>query len=88
MTSTQDVAQWLLDEVVQKTYLEQEVAVYTIHKKFGDDFVYTNDNGNLAIAKKVLAAFNKLSGDSVVWLRGEKAWSPRQSYHYPGRQQD
>ena len=33
-------------------------------------------------------AFNKLSGDSVVWLRRDKAWVPRQEHHYPGRQQD
>ncbi|VEL96889.1 hypothetical protein ALT761_01882 [Alteromonas sp. 76-1] len=88
MASTKDVAQWMLDEIDQNAYLEQGGAVYTIHEKFGDEFVYTNDNGNLAIAKKVLTAFNKLSGDSVVWLRGEKAWVPRQEHHYPGRQQD
>ena len=88
MTSTKDVAGWMLEEIRTNDYLEQGAAVYTIKDKFGDDFVYTNDNGNLAIAKKVLTAFNKLSGDSVVWLRGEKAWATRQDFHQPGRQQD
>lgn len=88
MKSTKDVAQWMLNEIQQNAYLEQGVAVHTIHEKFGDEFVYTNNNGNLAIANKVLTAFNKLSGESVVWLRRDKAWVPRQEHHYPGRQQD
>jgi hypothetical protein len=88
MASTEDVAVWMLEEIKTNDYLEQSGAACTIHDEFGDDFVYTNDNGNLAIAKKVLTAFNKLSGDDVVWLRGEKAWAPRQDYHEPGRQQD
>lgn len=74
MTSTKDVAEWMLKEINANDYLEQGAAVSTIQDKFGDDFVYTNDNGNLSISKKVLTAFNKLSGDDVVWLRGEKAW--------------
>jgi len=88
MAITKDVAQWLFDTVLDKKHLEQEVAVYNIKDEFGDDFVYTNDNGNLAIEKKVLNAFNKLSGDKVVWSRGEKAWMPRQKFHSPDRQQD
>ena len=88
MSSTKDVAEWMLEEIKTKNYLEQGAAVFTIQDKFGDDFVYTNDNGNLAIARKILTAFNKLSGDDVVWLRGEKSWATRQDFHKPGRQQD
>ena len=87
MTSTKDVAEWMLKEINANDYLEQGVAVSTIQDKFGDDFVYTNDNGNIAIAKKILTAFNKLTGDDVVWLKGEKAWATRQDFHEPGRQQ-
>ena len=88
MPSTKDVAEWMLKEIKTKYYLEQGAAVLTIQDKFGDDFVYTNDNGNLAIARKILTAFNKLSGDDVVWLRGEKSWATRKDFHEPGRQQD
>ena len=87
MVTTKDVAQWMLDEVLNEGYLEQGAVVYVIFKKFGNEFVYQNDNGNLAIQKKVLAAFNKLSADNVVWLKGEKAWSPRKEHHKLGRQQ-
>lgn len=87
MVTTKNVAQWMLDEVLDKGYLEQSAVVYVILKKFGNDFIYQNDNGNLSIQKKVLSAFNKLSADNVVWLKGEKAWSPRKEHHKPGCQQ-
>ncbi|EPL7296504.1 DUF6953 family protein [Klebsiella pneumoniae] len=47
-----------------------------------------NANGNLSIDKKVLAKFRKLTNDTVIWDRGEKAWRKRQGYDAPGRQQD
>ncbi|WP_420919872.1 DUF6953 family protein [Pectobacterium brasiliense] len=40
------------------------------------------------IDKKVLNKFKKLTGDYVIWERGEKAWRKRTSYDKPGRQQD
>ena len=54
---------------------------------FGDDFVYINENGNLAIEKKVLNVFRKLTDDSVVWSRGERMWRLREENDEPGRQQ-
>lgn len=35
----------------------------------GPEFIYENDNGNPAIDKRVLRAFRKASGDTVVWDR-------------------
>lgn len=88
MTPTKDVAEWMMKEIRTNDYLEQGAAVFTIQNIFEDDFVYTNDNGNLAIAKKVLSAFNKLSGNDVVWLKYDKAWTTRKDSHQSGRQQD
>ena len=62
----------MFDEIQSGKNLYQGETVYTIQKQFGDDFVYQNENGNFAIAKKVLSAFNKLTVDTVVWCRGEK----------------
>lgn len=87
MVTEKDVAQWMLDEVLNKGYLEQCAVVHVILKKFGNDFVYQNDNGNLAIEKKVLNIFNNLSSDNVVWLKSERAWSPRKEHHALNRQQ-
>lgn len=81
------VAQWMLDELNRVQFLYQEQVVYDIQSRFGDSFVYTNDSGNPAIAKPVLAAFNKLTGDAVVWERGERMWRRRADYDSPGRQQ-
>jgi hypothetical protein len=50
-------------------------------------FTHINENGNMAIRRDVLVAFQRLSGDSVIWERGERMWRKRQSYDEPGRQQ-
>ena len=86
-TTPDQVAQWMLDELKRVKYLYQETVVYDIASKFGDSFTYYNDNGNPAIDKKVLAAFRKLTGDSVIWERGERMWRFREKYDEPGRQQ-
>lgn len=39
MTSNRDVAEWMVEEIRSKNYLEQGVAVSIIQDKFGDDFV-------------------------------------------------
>jgi putative transposase len=59
----------------------------SIAEQFGDTFVYTNENGSLSIDKKVLAAFRKLTGDSVVWQRAGRLWRMREPSDEPGRQQ-
>lgn len=84
-----DVAAFMLQQLREQTYLYQEVVVYQIQEQFGDDFVYINQNGNLAIGKDVLAQFRKLTGDDVVWERSERLWRQRMpDYDQPGRRQD
>lgn len=83
-----DVAEWMLSELQLVKFLYQETVVYDIQSNFGEDFTYYNDSGNLAIGKKVLAAFKKLTGDSVIWERGERMWRFREKHDEPGRQQD
>lgn len=85
--SANDVAAWMLDELRQHEYLYQETVVYDIADRFGEQFTYLNDNGNTAIGKDVLAAFRKLSGEQVVWERGQRCWRLRQDHDEPGRQQ-
>lgn len=87
-TTPKEVAEWMMEELAKTSYLYQETTVYDISKKFGDDFTYINENGNLAIDKKVLSAFRKLNEGNVVWDRGEKAWRFRESFDSLGRQQD
>jgi len=71
----------------QNGVLYQEDAVSQIADRFGKEFTYENDAGNTAIDKKVLTAFRKLTGDSVVWIGAERYWRRRESGDEPTRQQ-
>ena len=68
-------------------YLHQRTAVHEIMEQFGEEFANTNDNGTLSIARKVLDAFNKLTGNDVVWEVGKKLWRKREARDGPGRLQ-
>lgn len=72
----------------QDGVLYQDDAAAQIAGGFGEDFVYENDSGNACIEKRVLAAFRDLTGDSVVWIRGERLWRKRESGDEPTRQQE
>lgn len=87
MASAQDIAAWMLAELHRDGTLYQEVVVYQIAERFGDQHTYHNANGNLAINPDILSAFRKLSGDDVVWSRSERYWRRRQEGDLPGRQQ-
>ena len=86
--SASDVAQWMLRQLEEEKFLYQEMVVHQIFSEFGEEFAYLNSNGNLAIDKQVLAAFRKLTGDDVIWERGERMWRKREDYDEPGRQQN
>ena len=78
-----DVAQWMLDRLHGDTCLYQDVVVYDIQQRFGEEFAYINDHGNLAIDKGVLNEFRKLTEGSVVWEKGERCWRLRKRYDTP-----
>ena len=70
----QDVAQWMLDEILKHGELLQRDAVQEIENIFGSAFVYANENGRPAIDKEVLKEFNKLKPDTVAWDKGRRCW--------------
>jgi hypothetical protein len=86
--SARDVAEWMVARLRRNDFLDQETAVSEIHAQFGGDFTYTNENGNPAIASKVLREFLKLSKADIVWVRSERMWRIRTPSDAPGRQQD
>ena len=88
MATAQEIATWMLKELERANELYQEDVVYEIASQFGNEFAYDNENGNLAIRKDILAAFRKLTGDSVIWVRGERYWRKREAFDEPGRQQE
>lgn len=85
--SPEDVAAWMLKELDRQKYLYQADVVYEIEKRFGEQFVYDNQNGNRAIDGRVLKAFRTLTGDTVVWERGQRMWRRREKYDEGGRRQ-
>lgn len=88
-TATADtVARWMLSELEkQNGVLNQDDAAGQVADRFGGHFIYDNKAGNPAINREVLAAFRKLTGDSVVWSSGERLWRRRESGDEPTRQQ-
>ena len=82
-----EVAEWMLQEVLRQGVVYQETMVGDIEMKFGATFVYSNERGNPAISKEVLAAFKKASASTVVWVQGERAWRKREANDEPGRRQ-
>jgi hypothetical protein len=83
MTTPEDVAKWMLSEIEEQRELLQADAVSDIQNNFGDEFVYENENGNMAIAKNVLSTFKKLTKEKIVWERGAKYWRFREKYDDP-----
>jgi hypothetical protein len=76
MTSRTDVAKWMIDTIDREHFLDQEDAVTMIADKFGDEWVYQNENGNLGIDRRVLSTFRKLHGGRIEWDKGDKCWAP------------
>jgi len=79
------IAQWMVGEIEREQQLDQASAVSEIATRFGPEFVYENGNGNPAIDRRVLRAFRRATGDTVVWERWEFCWRQRNAYDAPGR---
>ena len=72
------VAEFMISEIVDKGYVYQEYLENDIQAKFGNEYVYENENGNLAILKKVLNEFKKLKDvNNIEWDRSERCWLKR-----------
>jgi hypothetical protein len=79
------IAQWMVDQMGDSHWLYQEVIVARMRKEFGEEFVYTNANGNWAISKGVLKEFRKLTEGKLVWDRSSRAWRRRKESDPAGR---
>lgn len=59
---------------LDEAFLDQAEAADLISDAGGDSLLYTNDNGNIAIDKTVLAEFRKLTEGAAVWMKSARAW--------------
>lgn len=80
--SFKDVAIFMRTLLDQKGELYQEEAAAEIENKFGSDFVYENENGNIAIHRKVLEEFRNITPE-IIWERRERMWRSRESSDEP-----
>lgn len=86
-STPEEVADWMMSTVKAKGELYQEDAVSEIEARFGNIYIYENENGNPAIGRNVLSAFRRIS-DDVVWERAERKWRMRENSDEPGRRQE
>jgi hypothetical protein len=88
MTTPQEIADWMLQEVLREGTVYQESIASDVANKFGEEFVPMNENGNPSVRRDILNAFRKISEDSVVWMRSERAWRKREEGDDAGRRQE
>lgn len=84
--SVAEGAELMLGLLDQYRELRQDDAAQRLQIQFGDEHVYCNGSGNLAIKAEVLTAFRRLTPD-VVWLKSSRYWRARQAGDLPGREQ-
>jgi hypothetical protein len=82
----QEAAEWMLEQFEAKRFLYQEEAASRLLHLHDEELAYYDDNGNVCVGKKVLAAFNKLTPEAV-YERADKFWRDRLTTDQPGRQQ-
>jgi hypothetical protein len=78
MATPKAIAEWMLEELKRETILCQEVIAEEISLLFGEEFTYTNAQGDLAIDERVLCEFRKLTENMVISVGGERVWRLRQ----------
>jgi hypothetical protein len=87
--TARSVAEWMVKELErQNGVLHQTEAAPQIADLFGERFIYEGSSGNACIDREVLAAFRALTGDTVVWSRGERLWRWRESGDEVTREQN
>ena len=78
MATPEAIAEWMLEELKQETILSQEVVAHEISMLFGEEFTYTNANGDLSIDERVLREFRNLTTNMVISVGGERVWRLKQ----------
>lgn len=74
--TAEDVGHWMARRLEEDGRLDQRSAARVIAEHFGGEFTYVNDNGNLAIDKRVLRAFRK-AANGPSWDQRALCWLPR-----------
>lgn len=79
------VAHWMLSEIEREACVYQDDVVDRIVKSGHEELLIENSDGNQVLGRGVLAAFRKLTPDSVVWVKPDRYWRFRVAEDEPGR---
>jgi len=79
------VADWMLAQIQREACIYQDDVVDHLVKAKREDLLTENADGNQVIGKGVLAAFRKLTPDTVVWVKPDRYWRFRVAEDEPGR---
>lgn len=74
MATALEAAIWMVEEIRSRGVLYQKDAAKTVAERFGQEFVYVNENGNLAIGERVLQHFRIMTEDEAVWVKDGFYW--------------
>ncbi|MEW5752893.1 MULTISPECIES: DUF6953 family protein [Pseudomonas] len=79
------IAVWMLAKIHNEACIYQDDVVDHLVKAKREDLLTENADGNQVISKGVLAAFRKLTLDTVVWIKPDRYWRFRVAEDEPGR---
>jgi hypothetical protein len=79
------VAVWMLQQIDNESCIYQDEVVDYLVRAKREDLLVENSDGNQVIGKAVLAAFRKLTPESVVWVKPDRYWRYRVTEDEPGR---
>lgn len=80
-----EIAQWMLSQLNAENCLYQEDVVDYLVKLNCELFLIENSDGNQALNRTLLAEFNKLTKDNVVWVTSGRYWRFRVAEDESGR---
>ncbi|WP_420319398.1 DUF6953 family protein [Gorillibacterium massiliense] len=70
----QQVAEWMVQEIHFRGIAYQKDVIAYVRTHFGEEFIRTNENGNVSLAKDVVKAFRKLHNGKICWDRDGFFW--------------
>lgn len=82
----ESIANWMLSQIGRDGCIYQDDVVDYLVKAKEESFLRENSDGNLAVGRKVLDAFRKLTESTVVWVKPDFYWRFRVPEDEPGRE--
>lgn len=77
----------MVAEIERAGCVYQDVVVDLLRTEEAEQFIYSNRHGNPGLTADVLKAFDRLTADTVVWIKPAYYWRRRVDQDAPGRQQ-